>query len=97
MQIINNTWKFPVNVDFTMAHLCLSKLKNIACDQTIIFDLSKTVEIHSSFIGFLIHARQITNKEGGHIILSISPTLEKTFTMMKIMEYFPGLTVNNLP
>lgn len=93
MEIIDNVWKFSENVDFTMAHLCLSRLKSISHDQTITIDLSGTEQIHSSFIGFLIHASQLLKKEGGDLALSISPTLEKIFLMLKILDYFPGIRV----
>ena len=95
MEITDNVWKFPENVDFSMAHICLSKLKSIPRRQTITIDLSNTEDIHSSFIGFLIHASQILKNDGGQLILSISPTLEKIFSMLKIIDYFPGITVKD--
>ena len=93
MEITNNVWKFPENVDFSMAHLCLSRLNSIPHDQTITIDLSGTDQVHSSFIGFLIHASQQLKQEGGDLVLSISPTLKKIFLMLKILDYFPEISV----
>ncbi|MCU0821319.1 MAG: STAS domain-containing protein [Spirochaetes bacterium] len=95
MEITQNVWKFSENVDFAMAHICLSRFKSISHNQTITIDLSGTEHVHSSFIGFLIHASQTLKKEGGDMVLSISPTLEKIFLMLKILNYFPQVSVKD--
>ncbi len=93
MELINNVWKFPLNVEFEMVHQCSTKFEGIPHNRTITFDLSKTEKIHSSFIGFLIHARQVTKKQGGKLILSISPSLERIFIMQNIIEFLPCVCV----
>lgn len=94
MKIVNDYWQFPENVNFIMAHDCMNRLKEISHARRFTFDLSKTETIHSSFIGFLIHANQVTGKEGGELHISLSPSLKKIFMMLKIFEYFPNISVN---
>ena len=63
-------------------------LKNIKTREVVTFDLTKTVNIHSSFIGFLIHAKHHINKNGGRLVLLLSLTVEKILIMLNIIEYF---------
>ncbi len=93
MEITDNVWKFSKDVDFTMAHLCLSKFKSMSHNRTFTIDLSGTEHVHSSFIGFLIHASQILKNEGGELAISISPNLGKIFLMLKILDYFKNIKV----
>ncbi len=87
MKTTNNVWEFPSKVGIETSHQYLTKLKTISHNSSITFDLSKTESIHSSFVGFLIHAKQAIMKEGGKLVLDISPSLEKIFKMLKINDY----------
>ncbi len=93
MKNANNIWKFPAEVGIEATHHCLAKLKAFTHNGTITLDLSRTENIHSSFIGFLIHARQVIKKKGGNLVLTISPTLEKIFNMLKISDFLSTICV----
>ena len=73
------TWSFPKDIAFEMTHIYSKKFEEMPFNQKISFDLSRTKNIHSSFIGFLIDAKQKIEKKGGSLELNISPELEKIF------------------
>ncbi len=81
-------WIFPKSVNIEEVSEYVEKLKNIKGGDVVTFDLSRTVNIHSSFIGFLIHAKHHINKNGGRLILLLSLTVEKILIMLNIIEYF---------
>jgi len=78
----NKVWIFPKSVSIEEVSEYVERLKNIKASEVVTFDLSKTVNIHSSFIGFLIHAKHHINKNG------LSLTVEKILIMLDIIEYF---------
>ncbi|MBN2403666.1 MAG: STAS domain-containing protein [Spirochaetes bacterium] len=82
-----NTWSFPINIAFEMVPLYVKSFEETSCNRTITFDLSRTKYLHSSFIGFLIDAKQKTEKEGGSLELCISPELEKIFIDKNIIQF----------
>lgn len=88
MKFINNTWKFPENIGFDQVNDYLRIFEKLDCNETITFDLTETENIHSSFIGFLIHARRRIDKESGKLMLLVSPSIEKIFTMLNLNDYW---------
>ncbi len=56
--------------------------------KNIIFDLTQTINMHSSFVGFLIHAKHHLILRGNILLLRISLTVEKILILLNIMEYF---------
>jgi predicted DNA-binding ArsR family transcriptional regulator len=84
----NKVWIFPKSVSIEEVSEYVERLKNIKASEVVTFDLSKTVNIHSSFIGFLIHAKHHINKNGGRLVLLLSLTVEKILIMLDIIEYF---------
>ena len=84
----NKIWIFPKSVNIEEVSEYVESLKNIKTREVVTFDLTKTVNIHSSFIGFLIHAKHHINKNGGRLVLLLSLTVEKVLIMLDIIEYF---------
>jgi anti-anti-sigma regulatory factor len=84
----NNIWSFPLQIAFEMVPLYSKKFEEMSCNQQILFDLSRTDYIHSSFIGFLINAKQKTDAEGGSLKIHISPELEKLFVKQELKNFF---------
>lgn len=82
------TWAFPKNISIEQVSSYVDQLKNINPGETVTFDLSKTVNIHSSFIGFLLHAKQNIGRNDGKLVLILSLTLEKILIMLNIINYF---------
>ena len=80
--------EFPKSISIEKVSEYDDQLKQIQSDETITFDLRKTVKIHSSFIGFLIHAKHHINKNGGKLVLLLSSTIEKILVMLNIIDHF---------
>jgi hypothetical protein len=81
-------WAFPKNISIEQVSSYVEQLRYINPGETVNFDLSKTVNIHSSFIGFLLHAKQNIGRNGGKLVLVLSLTLEKILIMLNIINYF---------
>ena len=88
MNLTGNTWKFPSNIEFEEVTNYLKKFEKLSHDKPITFDLSDTENIHSSFIGFLIHAKRKIEKENGELTLIISRPMEKIFSMLNLHDYW---------
>jgi anti-anti-sigma regulatory factor len=84
----NKIWIFPKSINIEEVSEYVERLKNLKNGEIVTFDLSKTVNIHSSFIGFLIQAKHHIRKNGGRMILLLSLTVEKILIMLNIIEYF---------
>jgi len=88
----NTKWIFPEKINIEDIPELVEKFdlynSQIIESDTIIFDLRKTLDVHSSFIGFLIHAKHTFVKKEKNLILHLSLTLERILTMLEIIEYF---------
>ncbi len=86
-------WEFPKSINIEEVSEYVESLKNVKPGEVVTLDLSRTVSIHSSFIGFLIHAKHYMNKNGGTLVLLLSLTVEKILIMLNIIDYFsPEIT-----
>jgi hypothetical protein len=86
------SWNFPKSISMEQVSSYVDQLKYVKPVETVTFDLSKTVNVHSSFIGFLLHAKQNIERNGGKLELILSLTLEKILIMLNIIDYFtPGI------
>ena len=81
-------WSFPKNISIENVSEYVERLKQVPADGEFTFDLRNTVKIHSSFIGFLIHAKHNLNKSGGRLTLLLSSTVERILIMLKIVDHF---------
>jgi hypothetical protein len=60
---------FPKEIPLEEVPRYSSIFEKINEPKTIQFDLTKTEWIHSSFIGFLIHAKHLTASRGGKLYI----------------------------
>lgn len=81
-------WKFPANIGYESVPEYIPMLKKRQFINELIIDLTETEILHSSFIGFLIYAKQVIEKNNGKLILNLSGKSEKIFHMLKIHDYF---------
>ena len=81
-------WVFPPNVDFEMTANCTKRYREQRNKSLYFFDLSDTLSLHSSFVGFLISIKHDLEKTDGRLILNTSHEIDELFTKMKIIEYF---------
>lgn len=82
------TWKFSQSITPEEVSRYLDQLLSITPGSSLTFDLSDTINIHSNFIGFLIHAKHHMQKTGGKLTIVISLTVERILVMLNIREYF---------
>lgn len=81
-------WVFPSDVDFEMTANYTKRYREQRNKSLYFFDLSDTVSMHSSFVGFLISIKHDLEKSGGRLILNTSREIDELFSKMKIVEYF---------
>lgn len=79
---------FPENILFEDVSSYDSKINGKNESKHLIFDLSNTVNFHSSFIGFLIHTKFVTKKNNIRLSLLLSFTAERLLALLNILEYF---------
>lgn len=85
---ISNEWKFPASINFETATYYINKLSQLDYENDIIFDLSETSFVHSSFIGFLLDTKNRSSNNGGKLILKLSPTLERLIVDIDLYDHF---------
>jgi anti-anti-sigma regulatory factor len=83
-----HTLTFPPTIDFSNAAQYLQIMQDGITGEILVLDLSATEVIHSSFIGFLIHAKEEIETAGGRLILKTSPALKKTLKRLNLAGYF---------
>lgn len=83
-----NEWTFPASIEYQDVPEFLRRFEATAVAGTFVFDLRETQEAHSSFIGFLIFAKYVIEKNGHSLVLNLSPALERLLKMLRVFEYF---------
>lgn len=81
-------WTFPEDIQLEEVSEYLNRFKTVDASKEIVFDLKKTLNIHSSFVGFMIHAKNAILKKGGSLKLELSFTTERILTMLNIIDFF---------
>jgi hypothetical protein len=81
-------WVFPPNVNFEMTAGYTKRYRDQGNKSIYFFDLTETISLHSSFVGFLISIKHDLEKNGGRLILNTSHEIDELFSRMKIIEYF---------
>ena len=84
----NNRWVFPENISFESVAEYNQLFQSLQNPDDLVFDLSQTENMHSSYIGFLIHTKHTLNRSGASLRLILSFTAEKILTMLNVLEYF---------
>ena len=84
----NNRWTFPEEIRFESVSQYSQFFEQLENRKNLVFDLSHTEGIHSSFIGFLIYAKHTLQKEGTSLTLLLSSTSERILAMLNILNYF---------
>lgn len=93
-----NLISFPRVIDFTIAATYIEEISKDLSSGDVIFDLRSTEVINSSFIGLLIHIKDIQKHRGGRLIVKMSPSIEKTLRRLNLFEYFSEHhTEKNIP
>jgi hypothetical protein len=79
---------FPKQIGFLDVAELMEKFGQIDPGLSVVFDLSETQDIHSSFLGFLLHAKNTISRQNGSLVLLLSYTIEKILFMVNLMDYF---------
>lgn len=90
-------WKFPENIRYENVPGYLSILYRRRFQNELVLDLSETDILHSSFIGFLIHAKQVLEKDNGKLTILLSKRSERIFHMLNIYNFFSSNITEKLP
>lgn len=83
-----NLISFPRVIDFTVAATYIEAISRDLSAGDLIIDLETTEIINSSFIGLLIHIKDHIERNGGRLIVKMSPSIEKTFHRLNLLDYF---------
>ena len=75
-------------IEINDIHHYSEQLSRVRFDNNIFFDLSNTHTIHSSFVGFLIIAKNEAERKGGELKLELSDEMNKLFSLLNIGDYF---------
>ncbi len=82
-------WSFPVVVRYDEISEYSLMLKKVEERENVLFDLSETKRINSSFIGFLIHAKEyIENRNNGQLHLKFSDSIERIVALLGLTAHF---------
>ena len=80
-------WRFPENIGFESVPGYLISFNEQNGSNDIIFDLSATERIHTSFIGFLLHTKQAACKKNREIKLILSPGARNILHMLNLYDF----------
>ncbi len=89
---VTSKMTFPKQIGFTDVAAYVEQFTLLDHSHPIVFDLRETVDIHSSFIGFLLHSKTVISRQKGNLILLLSYTLEKVLIMANLTDYFTVIT-----
>ncbi len=81
-------YSFPREINFESASGYLGRLHDVDFCGDYAFDLSSTVDVHSSFIGFLIDFKRTVEAKGGDFRIKLSPALDHLFFQLDLHDYF---------
>ncbi len=86
---LNNerTWTFPKEISLEEVPQYSRLLDKCEFNQFISFDLTNTVNVHSSFIGFLLHAKNHISSRGGDLYIYPSQAVTKIINLMQLKDY----------
>lgn len=80
--------QFPENISFEYVPGYLNILGADENIKHICFDLSGTELIHSSFVGFMIHAKSIIERNEKQLTIILSRKAEYIFRLLGIYSHF---------
>lgn len=81
-------WIFPKHIAFEHVADYMKKFYSSKNDKQIVFDLSNSTRVHSSFIGFLIYAKSVIEENGGSLQIILSTPVKKLFLMLQVFNHF---------
>ena len=88
MKETGNTISFPDVIEFESATNFSKELQNMDLEDEVVFDLTETTRIHSSFIGFLMHTKYMLEGSGKKLVLRTSPQIDRLFSMLNLTDFF---------
>lgn len=81
-------WKFPDSIGYESVHHYMAEFTQRSSEGDLVFDLSSTDAMHSSFIGFLIHAKQVLAKNNYSLVVVSSQKSREILNMLNLDDYF---------
>ena len=87
LMVQDNYWTFPKEIPLEEVPEYTSRFEKIDKPNNLMFDLSQTEWIHSSFIGFLIYAKHCLSAKGGKLYIIPSPSVQRILHLMNLNDY----------
>lgn len=84
----DSVMRFPRHVSFELVPRYIEMLKSENMPHDVHIDLSMTELMHSSFIGFLLDAKNVAEKNDKKLTIRVSGTVEKTLKMLGVYNHF---------
>ncbi len=81
------TWTFPKEISLEEVPQYSRLLDKCEYNEFISFDLTNTINVHSSFIGFLLHAKNHISSRGGDLYIYPSQAVTKILNLMQLKDY----------
>lgn len=87
IQETTKLWVFPETISYENVPGYLSSFMLQKGYSEMVLDLSKTLTFHTSFIGFLLHIKQLGHKKNISIKLILSPSAVSTLKMLNLYDF----------
>ncbi|MFW5807815.1 MAG: hypothetical protein ACOCWH_02035 [Spirochaetota bacterium] len=84
----NNTYQLPDRISFGHIAQLYDSFHSMMQHDPVVFDLTRTKEVHAAFVGFLIYLKTEKEKRNGSVRLIISPTVEQILNTLQLDDYF---------
>ncbi|MBN2159884.1 MAG: hypothetical protein JW807_10845 [Spirochaetes bacterium] len=82
------TWRFPSVIDLIAVQKYLQTLEKASDIDTIVFDMTRTIGIHSAFMWFLVYAMNRLLTRGRNVVFLMSPHMRQSIAMLGMSDYF---------
>lgn len=82
------TWRFPSVIGLVAVRKYLLTLEKTCDIDTVVFDMTRTVGIHSAFLWFLVFAMNRLLARGRNVVFLMSPHIRQTIAMLGMSDYF---------
>lgn len=79
---------FPRKIDMFHVSEYMKEIEKYLKTPTVIFDLRETIDIHSSFMGFLLVIKNRVERNGGRLQVEMSPYIRRVMDMLGMADYF---------
>ncbi len=81
-------WKFPRDISFESVPGYLNSFVPKSEYGKVVFDMKETETFHASFVGFLLHVKSVSERNGTAFDVLFSERAARTIRMMGLFSHF---------